>query len=277
MSTNTQNSPGPLPASRRLIINADDFGYTMGVTRGIIQAHKNGVLTSTSSFVNMPASAESLQMAAEEAPFLGLGLHINLTVGQPVSTGVDSLTGADGLFASRKDFYKMAGSIDLMAAEREIRAQIELFSELAGKPPDHLDSHHHSTYFTESLTELMASIASELGVPIRRPIAGEFVTEKTTSTLFDIVESKSVAMPDHFIAGYYGERNVTLGDLLNILIDIQEGATELMCHPGYVDDELRKTSGYIEPRELELESLTHTSAREVLIAQQISTITFADL
>jgi chitin disaccharide deacetylase len=129
---------------KRLIVNADDFGYTPGVTRGILRAHKNGIVTSTTVMINMPYAEESLRMAREQAPDLGVGLHLNLTAGTPLSAPnlVPDLVDKNGEFLSRETLLPKLSSIDPGQLACEIQAQAQRFVELMGKPPDHLDSHH---------------------------------------------------------------------------------------------------------------------------------------
>jgi predicted glycoside hydrolase/deacetylase ChbG (UPF0249 family) len=280
---------------RLLIVNADDLGYTPGVTRGIVRAHHEGIVTSSSVMINMPAAAESVELALREAPDLGLGLHFTLTAGPPVSAPdeIPDLLQDGGLFRRKEDVVAHLAGIDMAQVEHELRAQIDHFAGIAGRPPDHLDSHHHVTYFSPPMLALMTRLAGELGVPIRRPIprkqetairllvslgiapdraaAGEMVSD-----LGRFLSDTPVPMPDGFIGAFFGE-GATLGDLLNLIIDTPEGMTELMCHPGEVDDDLRAWSGYAERRADELVALTHPSVREMMRAEGIELATFGSL
>ncbi|HEC21529.1 MAG TPA: carbohydrate deacetylase [Chloroflexi bacterium] len=280
---------------RQLIVNADDFGVTAGGSRGIIKAHNEGIVTSTSVMINMPAAAEAVEMAQKEAPSLGLGLHLNLTAGPPVAPPEDipDLLTPEGTFPNKHAVIARLPTLDIAQVERELRAQVEHFIEVAGHAPDHLDSHHHVTYLHPGVAEVMFGLAHELGIPIRNPLPGDPETAATELMRLGVARSEMealglvenverltddlpVSMPDHFISEFFGER-VTLGDLLNRLMDVEEGVTELMCHPGEVDDALRSLSSYTDPREAELAALTHPSAREVINSRFIQLITFADL
>jgi predicted glycoside hydrolase/deacetylase ChbG (UPF0249 family) len=280
---------------RLLIVNADDFGYTSGVTQGIIQAHKRGIVTSASLMVNMPLAAEAAELARREAPMLGLGLHLNLTAGRPLLSPeqVPALVRTDGTFHPSADLIARLPSLDMSQVESELRAQIARFSTLVGLPPDHLDSHHHITYLSPPLLALTLRIASELGVPVRFPLpddpvaAGELLVkmglssaggfaEEMAEVLIALVRSSGVRYPDRFFASFYGEQ-ATLGDLLNLLVALPEGVSEMMCHPAEADDDLRVMSSYVEPRTRELSALTHPSARELIFAEGIQLICFRDL
>src|SRR5512134_2504252 len=70
--------------TRQLIVNADDFGRTRGVSAGILRAHQEGIVTSTTAMMNMSGVAADLHLAQTEAPRLGLGVHLNFTAGRPL-------------------------------------------------------------------------------------------------------------------------------------------------------------------------------------------------
>lgn len=281
---------------KRLIVNADDFGYTPGVSRGILESHHAGIVTSTSVMVNGEHAAAAIEQALEEAPELGMGLHIVVTSGKPVSpaTGIPSLITPEGAFYHQADFFKRLDDIRAEEIEIEIRAQVARFREMAGRDPDHLDSHHHSTYASAHSLKAMLSVAEDLAIPIRNPFpadaehaAVEMVrlgvvtdqkkAEKRIDTILDMLDGTPVKMPDHFIMSFYGAGRVTLGDLLNRLIEIPEGQSELMCHPAFVDDTLKAQSSYVHAREQEAESLMHPSARELCVSQFIQLIAFSEL
>jgi predicted glycoside hydrolase/deacetylase ChbG (UPF0249 family) len=281
--------------SRFLIVNADDLGYTLGVTRGIIKAHRLGIVTSASVMINMPAAAGSVELVLKEAPSLGLGLHLTLTAGPPVSppAEIPGLLQDGGVFERKEAVLTRLPVINMGQVEYELRAQIARFVELAGRPPDHLDSHHHITYFSPPMLALMARLAGELGVPIRKAIPNDLAAarrllldwgvvrdqaaaQEMLDTLKHLLSEYGVLMPDGYIGEFFGER-ATLGDLLNLIIDVPGGVTELMCHPGEVDDDLRAMSGYAERRAVELDALTHPSLREMMLVEGIELTTFGSL
>jgi chitin disaccharide deacetylase len=280
--------------TRQLIVNADDFGYSPGVTRGIIEAHRRGIVTSTTVMVNMPGAPEAVEQALIDTPNLGLGLHLNLTAGRPVVAGdtIPDLVGPNGEFHSRSTAFARLSLMDPQQLEVEMRAQLSRFIDLAGRAPDHLDSHHHATYASPTTINIMLDLAEELGVGIRRPLPdmplsaiasamgyGDQETELATKeieTLAAMLDSTTVPTPDCFVMSFY-KATATLGDLLNIVLDLQEGVTEIMCHPAYVDDVLSAKSSYILERKQELSALTHPSVREIIESQGIELITFGAL
>lgn len=121
----------------KLIVNADDFGLTDGVTYGILDAMNNGIVTSTTMMVNTPGTAKAATIAREN-PELAVGLHINISLGCPLTDGF-SLT-ENGTFLKPS----VIGSDERYNEEelyREMRAQYQKFLELTGRKPTHLDSH----------------------------------------------------------------------------------------------------------------------------------------
>jgi predicted glycoside hydrolase/deacetylase ChbG (UPF0249 family) len=132
--------------NRRIVINADDFGISSGVNQAVAQAHTDGVLTSTTIMANMPAADEAVEIA-KQLPDLGVGVHLNLFEGQPLSKDgcVDCLLDDNGSFALTPAKLSL-----LSIARRKIRNAIRM--ELATQiqwaidndlKPTHLDSHKH--------------------------------------------------------------------------------------------------------------------------------------
>jgi predicted glycoside hydrolase/deacetylase ChbG (UPF0249 family) len=280
---------------RRLIVNADDFGLTPGVSRGIIRAHREGIVTSTSVMINMPHAEESLRLAQQEAPGLGIGLHLNLTAGRPVSAPgeIPDLVSPTGEFLDADALIDRLESIDLAQVKREFTTQIDRFEAIMGQPPDHLDNHHYISARSLQTAKLFVEMAGELGCPIRRSTARKDILKGDLAETYTRIHGKDrmpqlieeldailtgggVPTPDHFIGGFYGD-GATLGSLLLIILDTEEGVSELMCHPAKVDGELRRMSSYSDRRGDELAVLTHPSAREVINSAFFQLINFGDL
>ena len=121
----------------KLIVNADDFGLTDGVTFGILSAIERGIVTSTTMMVNMPGTQTAAEIA-RKAPALAIGLHINISLGNPL-TRCESLT-ENGKFQKPS----VIGTDDRYREEElysEMRAQYSRFLELTGRRPTHIDSH----------------------------------------------------------------------------------------------------------------------------------------
>jgi predicted glycoside hydrolase/deacetylase ChbG (UPF0249 family) len=274
--------------SIRLIVNSDDYGRTAAVSQGVRNAHLFGVVTSTTCMMNMPTVVEDIRIAMQEAPRLGMGVHLVLTSGQPLlpAAQVPSLVASDGSFLKLDQFLARLDQIDPAQVKAEWRTQIERFVATAGCAPTHLDSHHHSSYFTESFFRTMLELAREYGAGIRLVIAQgdeDNMTGLPTEVLTPIQEYGPRLLrefkpktPDVFHASFYDEM-ATQDELLRLISSLQPGTSEIMCHPGYADPILLAGSIYARQRESELAVLTDPAIRQAINARRIELISFAQL
>ncbi len=246
---------------KRLIVNADDFGFSAGCNKGIIQAMESGIVTSATIMATGEALPAAAGWAAAGKP---VGLHLCLTYGRPVlpPQKVSSLLDAKGVFL-RPDKHTAP---DPLEVEIEWRAQIELVRSL-GMKPDHLDSHH---YMHEMLgTDIFAvavGLAKEMGVPLRQ----------TTAAGREACRKEGVATTDFFTRDFYGE-GATLATLAAILSRPWEGVLELMCHPALPDRTLYEKSSYTDLRAQELDILLSQEARRLVEDNGIELINFSYL
>lgn len=276
---------------KRLIVNADDYGRTPGVSRGIREAHLRGLVTSTTAMMNMPDVEADLRAALDACPTLGLGVHLTLTAGAPLlpPERARSLVAPDRRFLPLEAFTARRGALERAEVRAEWQAQIEQFCRIAGRPPDHLDSHHHTSYFTPMLFETMLDLAAAYGCAVRQPLAAPpeatrrvvaglpgALVEQMAEFAPRLVAERQIPHPDHLIVSFYGE-GATLEHLSSILQTLPEGAAEIMCHPGLADEPLLAGSGYARQRERELAALTDPSVGAVIVEQRIQLITFAML
>ena len=265
---------------KRLIINSDDYGRTPEISRGIREAHLRGVVTSTTCMMNIPTTAEDIAVALKESPTLGMGVHLVLTMGSPISAPetVPTITDEQGRFFKYTPLTEHLSRLDMDDVKREWRAQIEAFLRAAGRGPTHLDSHHHSSYFSPELFQGMLELAKEYDCAIRFPFTGEISSEleETAKQVPALVQQFAPRRPDHFVVDFYDAR-ATYEELLNILNNLPEGTSEVMCHPGYTDDAFAGESVYNNQRDRELSILTDASIKEAIRANGIQLITFAEL
>ena len=147
--------------TRRLIVNADDFGLTPGVSTGILSAHRHGIVSSTTLLAT--AAIDGEQLAELRDSSVGVGIHVNLTLGRPLS-GARSLSDGDGRFV--RDPRHAAARADARDVEREVSAQLEKFAALMHRAPTHLDTHHHVGLLAP-VAEIILDAARRLGVPVR--------------------------------------------------------------------------------------------------------------
>lgn len=233
----------PTPA-KFLIVNADDFGLSAGVNRGIIRAHEHGIVTSASLMVRHPGAADAADYARRN-PSLSVGLHLDL--GEWVYRG--------GEWSA---LYQVASPDDADAVRDEAARQLELFHRLVGHPPTHLDSHQHA-HRAEPLLGVAQSLATDLRVPLRHFTPGV-----------------------HYCGDFYGQGGkgdplpqfITPDALANVIRALAPGVTELACHPG---DDPSLDSPYRDERSAEVRALCDPIVRAALDEQAVNLVSFRDL
>jgi predicted glycoside hydrolase/deacetylase ChbG (UPF0249 family) len=269
--------------SIRLMVNADDYGHSPGVSAGIREAHLHGIVTSTTTMMNMPGVEDALHEAIQEYPDLGLGVHLNLTTGHPLLAAdqLNSLIDGNGCFPGESELIARLPVLDLAQVRYEWQAQVEKFVDVTGKLPDHLDSHHHVSYLSPGLFRIMLELAKEYGSAIRFPnqevamdMLSDFPVEYAQDCLetnLELLKQFKIPHPHYFIKSFYGEK-ATIANLRLVLANLSEGTTEMMCHPGYVDHELMTGSVYHLQREKELAILTDQSLLAFIKERRIELI-----
>ena len=254
---------------RRLIVNADDFGFTRDVNRGIVAAHQRGILTATTLMATGAAFDDAVALAREN-PSLDIGCHLVL-VNAPSALEPERLLPAT-----------VAELLGLLALGRirvydELRAQVRKILA-AGIRPTHLDTHKH-THLASPVLEAVARISEEFRIRwVRRPFdfpltaAGVPWTKRLSSRALTVVRRRfhrvltahGCRSTDHF-AGFQFTGRFRTAELVGLIEALPEGLTELMTHPGYCTDELRAARTRLkESRERELEALTAGEARAAL-------------
>lgn len=275
---------------KRIIINADDYGMFASVSRGIRQAHQEGIVSSTSAMMNFPYAEQALKDAVNTCPRLGMGVHLVLTAGAPVRPArkVPSLVTGSGEFYSPGDPSFPVMNLDTDELSDEWNAQIERFINLIGFAPDHLDSHHFISYATPVVLDVMVNLAEAYNLPIRLPVPlktsgedpvsgfPERFPQEMLSIMENEVNERGIHCPEAFIASFYGEE-ATVSRMDQALSSAVEGITEIMCHPGICDSELRSVDAYCMQREMELEVLTDTVFQDRFSSRHLELTTFAAL
>jgi predicted glycoside hydrolase/deacetylase ChbG (UPF0249 family) len=250
---------------KRLIVNADDFGRTPGTNSGTLEAHRNGIVTSVTAMVMEPAAEEGIREALATAPQLSIGLHFALTGGGlPAGPMMELLELAPGGHFPRSA-EDLPHRLPTAEIRRELEAQIARFEKFAGRPPSHLDSHHHVALHS-SVQRVFARVAAERGIPVRA--AHDRARED--------LRIAGARTPDFFLDEFYGD-GVSLERLRVMIENLPEGTSELMCHPGYADEELIAGSSYAREREEELRILCDPSLPALLRERGVSLIGFHQL
>lgn len=261
---------------KTVFVTADDFGFTKGVTDGILHCHDKGLVTNTSLMVNMPDAPRAMELA-KPRPNLSVGLHVNLTQGKPISKPetVPSLVDKNGCFRKLSLAYpRKANPVDL---KREVCAQIELFREY-GTPRLHVDGHHYVT-FIPSVLNILLDVSKKYGIDsmrmidldmikrgVKRKIIGFSLLCMGTKAMFGfsrhvirwrkLINASNISISDSLISWeLYGDAD-PVSSLFKTFSKLPDGVTEIFCHPGFVDDELRSTSTYTDIRDKELKAFT---------------------
>lgn len=280
--------------TRTLIVNADDLGMASGVNRGILEAHLAGIVTSSTVMANMPAATAGIELVRREAPSLGLGLHVNLTYGRPLTAPdeVPSLVRPDGTFVSVSRGLGLPHNWNRRDIEAEVSAQLQRFVDLAGRLPDHLDAHQLVSSLSRPCRAVVLDVAAQHGLPVRRGRTGWFgpferwVSEVATlpDALVPVLDrlprpwrqrpmdERTPLSTDGLELRFFGAR-ATTDTLLEILSHLPQGVTELVCHPG-------RSGGRQDDypyREAELAALTDPRVAAKVRDEAIVLATFANL
>jgi len=292
------------PKKRQLIVTADDFGLARGINEAVEKAHRDGVVTAASLIVNGGAF-ESAVDVLKRNPRLDAGLHLNLTEGCPVTPldGIPSLANSSGfLYHHPFELLKalIRRRVRLIDLETEIGGQLQKVSA-SGVRVTHLDGHKH-VHVVPQVFDLVCRLAPVYGIQavrstverapklcsliVRNPGAAgqvlkQYVFGKTLSATFVMARSRNghrvLNTPDRF----YGITQTGFLDMptfADMISSLPSGVSELMCHPGYVDEELMRAPTRLHlQRERELELLTGCEARDLLKQAGVELISYRDL
>jgi predicted glycoside hydrolase/deacetylase ChbG (UPF0249 family) len=245
---------------RWLIVNADDFGLTPAVSRGILDAARHGIVTSTTVLATV--AIDPALVSEARASGLGLGLHVNLTLGRPLTRAASLVDGA-GAFV--RDARRLAARARPRDVEAEVAAQVERFERVFRRPPTHLDSHHHVGLHAP-VREVVLAAARRLGVPVRSQDAAARATARAAS----------LRTPDHFFGESGPDAYWSPGRTLEHLRRLPAGVSEFMTHPGRFDDALAY-SRYGRQRETELVGVGSPAARAAALALGVRLCHFGHL
>jgi len=288
---------------RNLIVNADDLGWTPGVNSGIAEAHRSGIVTSASLLANGCAFDDGVRIS-RLLPRLGVGVHLNLSDGNPVAprAKVKTLVSQTGGFSGGPETLLVrltAKSLDPKDVEIEWGAQIEKI-QAAGILPTHLDGHKH-VQMLPGLFGIALRLAKRHGIEavrvsheassLRAALTGG--SESTSVMIKQGVQARGlkllardarqmaerfgVATADYF-CGIAQTGVLTKKGVLQLLSNLPDGTTELMCHPGYADAELQGTATRLQKsRQTELEILTDKEIRKSIAALGIRLINYREI
>ncbi|MEE6453141.1 chitin disaccharide deacetylase [Gottfriedia acidiceleris] len=229
----------------KLIVNADDFGYSKGVNYGIIDAHLNGIVNSTTMMMNMYAVEHGIELAKLH-PTLGLGVHLVLTAGKPLLSNLKTIVDPNGDFLKNSYWYDNP-VINVEEVEKEWDAQIQKFLSY-GLKPSHLDSHHH-VHMISILHPVIAKLSQKYDLPVR-------VSPK--SQIDGITP-----FTDQLLTDFYGnDIPINYFETIQDRINNSAESVEVMVHPALVDNHLKNGTSYCFERLTELDILTNSKLPE---------------
>jgi hopanoid biosynthesis associated protein HpnK len=278
---------------KQLIVNADDFGLTENVNRGIIDAHREGIVTSATVLANGLAF-EGAAAASKRFPRLGIGVHLNLTEGMPVADAshIRTLVDRGGRLHLTPALLWAGiatGQVSLSDIEFELRAQIKKVIR-TGIRPAHFDGHKH-VHVLPPVSEVVLRLAREFRIPaVRCPMeqnahasgplrnrrlakistVKQYLVSRAVSDLAKSFRKKLEQTGLLSTTHFYGLSQTGFLDasaIRRILENLPPGTSELMCHPGYRDVELERTgTRLLTQREIEIHGLTATSVMNLVAA-----------
>jgi predicted glycoside hydrolase/deacetylase ChbG (UPF0249 family) len=277
------------------------LGWTEGVNRGIAESHRNGIVTSASLLANGAAFASGVEIA-RSTPGLGVGVHLNLSDGEPVADRelVTTLLNDRGELQGRPEsllLRRARRTLLLDEVEQEWDAQIQKVRN-SGIEPTHLDGHRH-VQMLPGLFEIVLRLAKRHGIAAVRVSHEESslraalsagAKQKGTVVMRQGVQARGLKLlaPDareqaeragiatsDFFCGIAQTGELTREGVLRLLEILPEGTTELMCHPGYADADLAKSATRLQAsRQAEVEILTDTKIRNLVASQGIRLIDY---
>ena len=231
------------PGGKRLIVNADDFGLSSGINRGVAEAHQEGIVTSASLMVRPAAAVEAADWARAR-PRLGVGLHLELA----------GWTIRDDQWVR---LYQVCDLDNPLAVRREVERQIEQFFNLMDRAPTHLDSHQH-VHQDVRVRRIVEDAARRLGVPLRHDgrvqYCGDFYGQ----------DEHGAAHPD----------GISSAALERVIRSLATGVTELACHPGDGDS---IESMYRHERAAEVATLCDPRVRRAIEESGVVLVNFGDI
>jgi predicted glycoside hydrolase/deacetylase ChbG (UPF0249 family) len=268
-----------LSSPKQLAVNADDFGFTPDVNQGIVEAHRQGIVTATTLMANGAAFDDAVRLAAE-TPTLDIGCHLALISGRSLVTGGPLPATVPQLLTA--------------LARRQIRVYEELNGQVkhilaAGIRPTHLDTHKH-THLYPPVLEAVARLGEEYGIRwVRRPFdfpmhargivphlkcAASRALGPLRRRFHAVLARHNCTCTDHF-AGFQITGVLRTAELIELVGALPEGTTELMCHPGRCGPALRNAHTRLkESRERELEALCAPEVRDALAHYAIELVNY---
>lgn len=248
---------------KKLVVRADDIGYSEGITLGIISSYKNGIVTSAGIMVNMPFSRQAIEMVKNDD--ICFGLHVNIVIGKPCckdNTKIKSLLDNDGKFVSskirREQLLRDKVVFNYDEVYEEVCAQIETYKEYMNRLPEYIDIHGIEEGVSISA---MCKAAKEYGIP-------------SCPYYLD----SNISMPSKYTQNDFYKLDKSFVKLFEEkYINLDRDITLMVTHPGFIDYNLIKSSSLVQERVYEHAMLCDKEVRDWLKKNNIELVDFRKL
>lgn len=273
--------------SHRVVLCADDYGLTAGVSRGILELAHRGRISATSVMSTMAAWPDLAPELRDLKDHIGVGLHLNLTTGAP--SGPMPALAPDGRFPALPQLMRQAlpGGLRVGEIRSEIERQLDAFERGMGAPPAFVDGHQHVHVLPGIRTALLAVLrerglagrvwlrdpSDRLASIARRGVSGRkaLVVQGLALGFRRAARRAGFATND----GFSGFSPLDRTDPARVFRGAFNGLGPrpvVMCHPGYADPELRSLDAAVESRPAELAYLSSPAFGELLAEQQVELV-----
>lgn len=288
--------------ARRLIINADGFGFTFGNNKGILETLDVGMVKSISTNVNFPA-VEEIRKVSKDYPDVSIGIHLCLTAGKPVShpSEIPSLVDHAGSFFKPSEFKKrlLLQKIRRDDITRELETQVEKLLSM-GIRITHWDSHQNQhlnpgflfpalkvarKYAVERMRthrHYLLSVNANRSLMVLKFYLGhphKCIRHGVARYLNMIARQKGIRMADRMLTPGLVDNmsKIHQETWKNLFRTLPKGVSEIYCHPAYPDDELRENASYVEERDIERQLLNDPEVKKFAEHCGVEFISFNDI
>lgn len=248
---------------KKILVRADDLGYSEGINYGIAKSVKEGIIRNVGVMTNMPSAEHGLKLL--DGVDVCLGQHTNISVGKPITDPrlIPSITNENGEFKSSKEYR--AAKEDFVVLEEvilEIEAQYRRFIELTGQKPHYFEGHAVSS---DNFFKGLEMVAEKYELKYSGVSFGGKPIKVADTTVYMCLESMNPNY-DPFVS------------LKKMVENAHEGACDVMIfHPGYLDGYIMKNSSLTVPRVLEVDMLCNEETKKWIKSQNIMLVTYDDL
>lgn len=244
----------------KLIINADDLGFTKGINYGILDAFEAGIVSSATLMMNMSTTEHAIELFKGKK--IGIGVHLNATSGRPLIKN-EALTDEDGFFNKDHNFTKDHIHHLMNEFEAQVKKAIELKIKIT-----HLDSHHHLHMWDRNMFIETCLLAKKYDLKIRSDKGYKYIDEDSL---------QGVVTTSAFSQEFY-DKTVHVNYLIQIIDrHLNQDSLEIMVHPGFICSQLIQKDTYQEKRVVEHSILTSDYMKRYIQSKDISLVNYSEI